>query len=117
VKAGRVAVFTPYAEALTESVAACVRDGGFTVTSARGMGIVENRGIGAVTPEEIVSFVEGAARGDDADCVFLSCTNWQAVAAIPELTRRLGRPVISSNQASIEAVKDVVLRRASCVPA
>jgi maleate isomerase len=117
IRPARVAVFTPYTEALTRSVAACVADGGFAVSSAAGMGIVENRGIGAVPPDEIVRFVEASLRGSAADCVFLSCTNWQAVEAIPALSSRLGLPVVSSNQASIAAVRRLVQRSPSCVPA
>jgi maleate cis-trans isomerase len=34
----------------------------------------------------------------------VSCTNFPACAALPELERRLDRPVVTSNQATIAAV-------------
>jgi maleate isomerase len=98
----RVAVFTPYRDDMTQSVADCVIEAGFEVVKAAGMGIVDNREIGRVTPSEIVQFVE---RGfQRADAVFLSCTNWRAIETIHTLEQRLGAPVFTSNQACIDAV-------------
>ena len=101
----RVAVFTPYREELTNSVAGCIAEAGYQVVTARGMGILDNREIGRVTPAEIVHFVTQGMQHKVADCVFLSCTNWQAIGAIDPLKRRLEMPVISSNQATIDNVR------------
>jgi maleate isomerase len=101
----RVAVFTPYEEELTLSVAQCVVDAGYELAKAAGMGLRRNCDIGRVTASEIVEFVEAQIEGVDVDCIFLSCTNWQALAAIAPVTARFGLPVISSNQATIEAVR------------
>jgi maleate isomerase len=101
----RVAVFTPYAEELTQSVSACVAEAGYPLAKTAGMGLRENRAIGRVTPEEIIAFVSSHARGLETDCVFLSCTNWQALGALEPLRARLGVPMLTSNQAVIEAVR------------
>jgi len=106
----KVAVFTPYLEDLTSSVARCIGEGGYAIVKAKGMGIRENLDIGRVTPAEIISFVESQMEGTAADCVFLSCTNWRALEAIEPLRRKLGVPVISSNQAAIDAVRHMVAR-------
>ena len=45
------------------------------VAKSSGMGIVSNRDIGRVTPDEIAAFVERGFQGVEADCAFLSCTN------------------------------------------
>jgi maleate isomerase len=100
----KVAVFTPYVPDLTAGVARCVSEDGHTVVKSVGMGIVKNLDIGQVTPEEIVKFVESQMAGIDADCVFLSCTNWRAIEAIEPLKEKMRLPVISSNQAAIDAV-------------
>jgi maleate isomerase len=101
----RVAVFTPYRDDLTRSVSQCVVDAGYELVKTAGMGILENRDIGRVAPAEIVAFVEREFAGVGADCVFLSCTNWQAIDAISVLRQRLSVPVVSSNQATIESVR------------
>lgn len=99
----RIAVFTPYIEDLTESVADCIREAGFNVAQTAGMGIVGNREIGCVTPGEIVAFVK--ERIQDADCLFLSCTNWRAMEAVAALKHELNIPVLTSNAACVEAVR------------
>ncbi len=37
----------------------------------------------------------------EADALLCSCTAWRSVEAVAELERRLGKPVVTSNQASI----------------
>ena len=103
-----VAVFTPYREDLTFSVAQCVVDAGYEPIKTAGMGILSNRDIGRVAPGEIVEFVASQMDGCDADCIFLSCTNWQAIDAIAPLEARFGLPVITSNQATIASVQSLL---------
>jgi maleate isomerase len=101
----KIAVFTPYIEDLTSSIARSLAEAGFPVSKAAGMGIKANLEIGRVTPAEIVRFVEAQLSGIDPDCLFLSCTNWRAIQAIQHLQKKLGIPVITSNQAAIEIVE------------
>jgi maleate isomerase len=100
----RLALFTPYIEELTNSVAASLSEAGYTPVTATGMGIRANLEIGRVTPAEIVSFVESHVEKGAADCIFLSCTNWRAIEAIDSLQKKLGIPIVTSNQAAIDAV-------------
>jgi len=100
----KIAVLTPYVEDLTSSIARCISEGGYGIVKAAGMGITENLEIGRVTPSQIIKFVESEMEGIKADCLFLSCTNWRAIEAIDPLQRKLGIPVLTSNQAALEAV-------------
>ena len=59
----------------------------------------ERRGIGRVPPESLYRFVRHIDR-DDADIIFLSCTNLATIKMIPELENEAGKPVITSNQAT-----------------
>ena len=102
-----VAVFTPYEEELTRSVAGCVTEGGFQVTQTAGMQLRRNRDIGRVTPEEIAAFVKSRISGNP-DCLLLSCTNWRALEALEFLQAELAIPVITSNQACIAAVQRTI---------
>jgi maleate isomerase len=103
----KIAVFTPYLEDLTNAAARSIAEGDYAVVKAVGMGIRENLEIGRVTPAEIVNFAESHMAGAAADCLFLSCTNWQALEAIEPLRRKLGIPIISSNQATMDAVRKI----------
>jgi maleate isomerase len=93
---------------LTSSVAASVAEAGFPSIKSAGMGIQVNLDIGRVTPDEIVAFVETQIAGCSPDCIFLSCTNWRAIEAIEPLQKKLGIPVVSSNQAAIDLVQQAI---------
>jgi maleate isomerase len=103
--ARRVGVATPYVDALNEKIRQSLADDGLEVVAMAGLGIAENAEIGLVEPDAIAGFVAGRLAGAGADLAFVSCTNFRAVEAIPHLRRRLGLPVVTSNQAAIEAVR------------
>lgn len=105
VGANRVAVLTPYQDELTRSVASCVAEAGCDVAAALGMGISDNRAIGAVHPEAIADFVGAHMDGVEADTVFLSCTNWRAMEALEAIRAQLGVKVLSSNQVTLASVR------------
>jgi maleate isomerase len=114
----KLAVFTPYISDLTEGVASSLTEAGFPPLKAAGMGIQFNLEIGRVTPAEIVDFVESQIGGSAPDCIFLSCTNWRAIEAIEPLHRKLGIPVISSNQSAIDLVRHATAKpHSSALPA
>ena len=100
-----LALFTPYTEDLTKSVASSLTEAGYAPVKAAGMGIRANLEIGSVPPHEVVRFVESQLGDCSPDCIFLSCTNWQSIAAIDPLRSKLSVPVITSNQAAIDAVR------------
>jgi maleate isomerase len=100
----RLALFTPYVDDLTEAVADALANAGFPPVKAAGMGIRDNLEIGSVPSSAVAEFVESGLAGCSADCVFLSCTNWQSRAAIEPLEARLHVPVLTSNQCAISAV-------------
>lgn len=108
VRPRKIAVFTPYQDDLTNSVARCMVEAGYEVVKAAGMGLRENLDIGRITPAEIVSFVESSLAATAADCLFLSCTNWRALEAMEPLGR-LGLPIVTSNQAAIEAAQQTAV--------
>jgi maleate isomerase len=101
----RVGVLTPYVDELNVRVKVSLEASAeLDVVDIRGLGIDENTRIGAVTPDEIVDFALATYTGRAIDLLFVSCTNFQALAAVPSLTGALGVPVVTSNQAALEAV-------------
>ena len=102
----RLALFTPYVQDLTGSIASSLREAGFPPVKAAGMGIESNLEIGCVTPDEIAAFVESQIPRSNPDCLFLSCTNWRAVEALDLLEKRFGVRVVSSNQAAIDQLAE-----------
>ena len=104
----RVAVLTPYVNELNQAIRAGLERRGLTVVHLAGLGITDNFSISSVTPDEIVAFAERELAGRTFDLLFVSCTNFRAVEARPLLTKRFGVPVVTSNQATIEAALDAV---------
>lgn len=101
----RLAVATPYTEALTARVVDALADR-FEVVAVAHLGLSDNRAIGDTPPARVGSFVRGSLAGVAADGVFVSCTNFRAVEALDELASALGMPVTSSNAATLDAVND-----------
>ena len=101
----KIAVLTPYNEDLTSAVAGSVRESGREVVIAKGMGIVDNVATGEVTPDEVIAFAREAVGDAQIDGLFFSCTNLRSLEAVPELEREFGLPVVTSNRATLVAVK------------
>lgn len=98
----RVSVVTPYTDEINEGLTTFLTAHGFDVLSMAGQQIVPNVEIGAQTPETIVAFAK-ANLHPEADGLFLSCTNWRAMEVAERLERETGKPVVTSNQATLWA--------------
>jgi maleate cis-trans isomerase len=100
--AQRVGVGTPYPDWLNDRIVAYLEENGFDVVALRGLGIEHAPDIALLPLEEARALGRDADR-PDADAVLLSCTNLRALEVAADLEAELGKPVITSNQASIWA--------------
>lgn len=98
----RVSVATPYPDFVNEKVQDFLQANGFEVLGIAGRGLSLNLDIGADAPETIVAFAREHLSAE-ADGLFLSCTNWRAMEVAERLEAETGRPVVTSNQATIWA--------------
>ena len=101
--ARRISVATPYPEWNNQRLRAYLEASGFEVLNVDGeprAAASGNQGINDRDPEEVVAFAARVCR-PEADALLCSCTAWRSVEAVTELERRLGKPVVTSNQASI----------------
>jgi maleate isomerase len=97
-----VSVVTPYTDEINEGLTTFLTAHGFDVLSMAGQQIVPNVEIGAQAPETIVAFAK-ANLDPAANGLFLSCTNWRAMEVAERLERETGKPVVTSNQATLWA--------------
>ncbi|MBI4527326.1 MAG: aspartate/glutamate racemase family protein [Deltaproteobacteria bacterium] len=105
ISARTVAVLTPYVDELNERIKASLEADGIRVVAMHGMGITYNFDIAKVQPRQIVEFAtQRLGARPPADSLFFSCTNYQAVSALPLLREVYDLPVVTSNQAALRAV-------------
>jgi len=103
--ARRVSVATPYPDWNNQRLRAYLEASGFEVLNVEGephAAASGNQGINDHDPDEVVAFAARVCR-PEADALLCSCTAWRSVEAAAELERRTGKPVVTSNQASIWA--------------
>ena len=79
---------------------------------ARGLGLTDSLDIAAVTPEAIARFAVETFRHGPADAVFVACCTFRAFDARDAITAALGVPVVTSNQAALDAA----LRSSAATP-
>jgi maleate cis-trans isomerase len=100
-----VSVATPYPDWANVRLRAYFEALGFEILNVEGdprAAASGNQGTNDFDPEDVVAFAARACR-PEADVLFCACTAWRALEAAAELERRTGKPVVTSNQASIWA--------------
>jgi maleate isomerase len=98
--AARVSVLTPYSCEVTDELAQYFSTHGPEVINASCFGLADDREMARVSEASIIE--AGIAACDPkADALFLSCTGLRAAVCVERLEDRLGKPVITSNQAMI----------------
>lgn len=98
VGATSLAIATPYMDELNRIERAFFAESGFRVAEIAGLGCATDAEIGRLEPEEAAVLAERVDT-PDVDAVFISCTNWHCLPAVASMERRLGKPVVTSNQA------------------
>jgi maleate isomerase len=96
----RIALVTPYLAETTQPMAQYFAGQGLDVVTAHGLGLADDRDIARIDPASIVAAAE-AADTPEAEGLFLSCTALRAAEVVDAIEARLGKPVVTSNQAAI----------------
>ena len=97
--ARRISILTPYTQETSAPMARYFAAHGFEVMGLSCFGLEDDRMMARVTPESIIAAALNAA-SQDADALFVSCTALRAAEVAEEIEREIGKPVITSNQAS-----------------
>ena len=99
----RVVLTSPYPHNYHEAESRYLAEAGIETVAASGMGFEKAAEFAAVTPDEIYRFSLDAweQSGGDADGLFVSCMNFDAMAAVQALEDAIGRPVVTSHSATL----------------
>ncbi len=95
-----VLVVTPYTDEINKREKEFLEANEFEVLDIRGLGIADNLMIGKLEPYEAYRLAK-ASFIEEADAIFISCTNLRTFEIIEGLEEDLGVPVVTSNQASL----------------
>lgn len=105
----RVATATPYDAQVTERLTTFLKEADVEVVSSAHLGLSGE--IWTVPYDETMQLVRDAD-SDDADAVFVSCTNLATYDVIAPLEAELGKPVITANQVTMWGMLETIGRRA-----
>jgi len=96
----RPAVVTPYSDAINEREMAFFRELGFQAVSLESFREEDSHAIPRIDPEDTARLALKADR-PEADGLFISCTNLATAPIIERLETELGKPVVTSTQATL----------------
>jgi maleate isomerase len=111
--AKRIGFASPYVPAINDMAVAFLAETGVKVVRRSEVNdTLDNYGQGALTPDAVYELGR-AADHPEAEAVVLSCTDMRSVEIIARLEAKLGKPVITSNQAMVfQAMQLAGLREA-----
>ena len=96
----KIAIFTPYSKKLNDEVVNYFSNEGFKITSNSYLDIKADYDIGKVDQEFLYNTLSNIEI-KDAEALFISCTALPVLNIIERLEKKLGKPVITSNQSLI----------------
>lgn len=95
-----VCVATPYDKAIDRLEQNFLEENGFSVPKIAGLGLTDNLKIAQLRPEAVLRLAK-EVNLPRAEAIFLSCTNMPTIGLIAGLEKRLSKPVVSSNTATL----------------
>jgi maleate isomerase len=107
----RVAVATPYIRELNDKEQAFFEGHGVEVVNIEGLGYTSGEDLHREPPTAAYKLAKRVNR-NEADCVFISCTDFKSIEILDVLEKDLGKPVLCSNTVTLWAVlKRIGLRQ------
>lgn len=109
--AKRIGLLTPYEPSVSTAMSDHLKDNGFEITSFAAFGEKEEAKVTRISRASILDAVESIGSGDQCDAVFASCTNLRTADILEEASKRIGKPVISSNSALAWHIEKLLAER------
>jgi maleate cis-trans isomerase len=103
-KATKLCIASPYEPWLNAKLRDFLQKTDFEVLDVKGLGTQAHA---SVTPQDVEKLVLSVDR-PDADAIFISCTNFGTLDIIESLEAKLGKPVVTSNSASMWKMMRIV---------
>ncbi|MDX8539784.1 ectoine utilization protein EutA [Mesorhizobium abyssinicae] len=94
-----ISILTPYTVETSRPMAAYFAERGFEIVSFTCLGFEDDREMARIPPAALVELA-GKATDAEADALFVSCTALRSALAVAGMEQAIGRPVVTSNQAT-----------------
>ena len=94
----RISILTPYTREVSTPFVDYFEEHGLEVANLACFGLEDDTLMARVTPASVVEAAVEAVR-PDAEALFVSCTAVRSAQVAEEIEARIGRPVVTSNQA------------------
>jgi len=98
--AQRISILTPYTEEVNLEMASYFEDHGIEVLNIAGLDYESDIEMTGIPSRDIADVAIGVC-DDSADLLFISCTAIRSSLVIEQIEKKLGKPVVSSNQALV----------------
>lgn len=95
----RIAFLTPYVAHVSEAMRTLLEREGFEITAYASYEQSNEATVARITEASVLDAITEVGSAKEADCVFASCTNLRSFGVIDAAEERLGKPVVTSNQA------------------
>ena len=99
-----VAIATPYPADADQRCRSFLEGSGLRVTRLQGLGIKDAAEIGYLSPQTAFDAgIQTMSSAGNAEALLILCANWRTIEVVAQLELALGKPVITSNQATLWA--------------
>ncbi|TPI35007.1 ectoine utilization protein EutA [Mesorhizobium sp. B3-2-1] len=95
----RISILTPYTAETSRPMATYFAERGFEILSFTCLGFEDDREMARIAPATLVDLAREAMH-PEADALFVSCTALRGALAVSGMEQAIGRPVVTSNQAT-----------------
>lgn len=102
--AKKIALVAPYMKPLTAMVIDYIEHEGVTVLDHRALEVSDNLAVGRLDPANLPGIVAGMDYGDVDAIVLSACVQMPSLAAVPEVERLTGKPVLTAAIATTYAM-------------
>lgn len=96
----RFALVTPYAPAVTVEMQRNLAEAGFETGAVASFNQTDDFTVARISSQSILDAILVVGQRDSCQAVIVSCTSLRVLPVLAEAEARLGKPVISSNQAT-----------------
>jgi len=98
-KLKNIGLLTPYIQEVSLHMMKRLEQNGFSIAAFSSFEQSQEKVVARIKPQSVYDAICDLGGADDVECVFVSCTNLRSFDVIDRAEQKIGKPIISSNQA------------------